>query len=228
MANGSRRHWNEPIDIPSTVAVIVGTALFGGAAVTAGIPAVKNALGGPTVSIGIVGSYLILTLLAGLGVAAALLSWVHERGPFTSVSVLMWPMTLVTLAFFPPVGIGFVLLAAGGSLMFFEAERSGAAGLGFSFGHAGPEQGPSVDFVPGGNLSRTRTGLIEEYRRKTADPWNEQALERVEQFTGGPESNVSTNAQRSDGSLHRSRFSILVDDTGGGQAEDWPVPPKPH
>jgi len=158
---------------------MAGTLMFILAAVVAAIPAIRSALGGQTADFGVISSYLFLVLLAALAAIAAGLSWTHEPGMFSNLMVFMWLFTLIILRIDPPVALWFGGLGAVGSFLFFEAERSGATGLGLSLSRPTPQ--PEVDYVLGGDLSKTRTGLIDEYRRNNA------AADRSEGTTGESE-----------------------------------------
>lgn len=158
---------NQPVVITSVVSVAGGALFLIIGAVVVAVPAVRFVQAGPAASFVVVGSYLVLVILAVLGVLAGVASWLHDRSLFTSLSVAMWSLTVVALFIEPVPVFSFAVLAALGTLSFRVAEASGATGLAFSFRRVEPTWIPPADYRPGHDLSRTRSGIIAEHQRRS-------------------------------------------------------------
>lgn len=163
-----------PIRIPSALLVIGGTLAFAGASIVAAIPTLDRVAGGPAASFAVVAPYLLTGLATLMCAVAAVLSWIHDDGLFRWAMLFVTTLTLATAAFFPATGITIGVFAFIGWLAFREAERTGARGLSFSIGRQpDPVWTPPEDYVPGGNLSKTRAGIIEEYRKSRRGQWEQ-------------------------------------------------------
>jgi len=176
--------FDRQINVPSVVLVMAGTVAFVTAATIAATPALRIVRAGAASSFAVVGPYLLLVVLAGLGLIAAAASWIHDRSVFNPVSIALWTMTAVATPFRPGPSLWFALFALAGTLVFREAERSGAHGLAFSFRSAEPSGDPPRDRQPGSDLSRTRSGIIEAYRHEH-QVWDERP-EVAERSDGDP------------------------------------------
>jgi hypothetical protein len=161
--------WFHRFSLSPVVGVVVGAGLFVVGAVVVARPAVELARGGPAASFTIVGPYLALVILAALGALAGVISWIHDQRLFTTISVAMWSLTLVSLFVAPGPAFTFAALSALGTLLFYMADDAGATGLAFSLQRARPSPQPPADYRPGHDISRTRRGIIEAHRRDHGD-----------------------------------------------------------
>jgi hypothetical protein len=150
--------------------VICGTLAFVLAAGVTGVPAIRLAVEG-LIGFITVGTFLLMGLLSLLALLAARLSWAHAAHGFRSAMLAISVVAAPALLAQPVETVVYGAFAVFGWAAFVEASRGGASGLRLGGRRSQPPPEPKEPYVPGGDISKTRTGLIQKYLEESADPW---------------------------------------------------------
>lgn len=164
------RRVGSQVEVPPEIAVIGGTLAFVLAAGVTGVPAVRLAVKG-LIGFITIGTFILLALLGLLALVAARLSWTHDANAFRSTLLATSVVIAPALLLQPVETVVYGAFVVFGWAAFVEASRGGTSGLRLGGRRSAPAPETREPYVPGGDISKTRTGLIRKYLEESADPW---------------------------------------------------------